>query len=73
MNDAPVAPQPIPTPTSKSWGSFHPKVTASVLAGAVGTLLIDALSNHGIPLTAADSAAIIVLLGAVCGYFVPSE
>jgi hypothetical protein len=62
---------PIPA-TPRSWGSFHPKVTASVLAGAIGTLLIDALSNHGVPLTAADSAAIITLLTVVSGYFAPS-
>jgi hypothetical protein len=62
---------PIPA-TPRSWGSFHPKVTASVLAMSLGTLLIDALSNHGVPLTAADSAAIITLLSFGVGYIAPS-
>ena len=52
---------------------FHPKVTAGLLAGAVTTLVVDALARHGVALSGADGASLAVLFTFVCGYVAPSD
>ena len=52
---------------------FHPKVTAGLLAGAVTTLVVDALARHGVAMSGADGASLAVLFTFVCGYVAPSD
>lgn len=50
---------------------FHPKMTASVFGGALATIVITELNRRGITIDGSEGASIAVVIGGVCGYFMP--
>jgi ABC-type thiamine transport system ATPase subunit len=53
--------------------NFHPKITASVLAGALTSLLVSEAARHGWAVSGDEGAAITTLLSFIAGYFTPSN
>lgn len=52
---------------------LHPKVSTSVLAGAVTGIVIAELSRFGVPIDAAEGANITLILSFVAAYLAPGE
>jgi hypothetical protein len=53
--------------------ALHPKVTATVVAGALTGLIISELNRRAISIAPDEAADITVLLSAVAGWFMPSD
>lgn len=49
------------------------KVTSTLLASALTTIIIGALRRKGIELTAEEAGASITIIGFLVGYFVPEK
>lgn len=53
--------------------NVHPKVALAGFAGALVTVLISEFHRHGIDFDPDEAAALIVIVGAVVGWLVPSQ
>lgn len=52
---------------------FHPKVSASMFAGFVTTIVITELNRRGITIDGNEAAAVTGLLTIAAGFFMPSN
>jgi len=53
--------------------SIHPKVGATVVAGALTGLVLAELNRRGIPIQPDEAADLTVLVSAIAGYFMPAD
>ena len=51
---------------------LHPKITASVLAGAVTGMLVAEGERRGISIGASEAADLTVIVGFIAGFFMPN-
>lgn len=51
---------------------IHPKIGATVVAGAITGLIVAECNRRGITIAADEAADLTVLVSAVAGYFMPS-
>jgi hypothetical protein len=51
---------------------LHPKISTSVLAGALTGILIAELGRWGVPIDATEGAHLTLVLSFIAGYFTPS-
>lgn len=52
---------------------LHPKISTSVLAGAITGILISELSRWGVQIDAAEGAHLTLVLSFIAGYLSPGE
>ena len=52
---------------------LHPKISASVLAGALTGIIIAEISRWGVPIDAAEGANITAVVSFFAGYATPGE
>ncbi len=52
--------------------SIHPKVSATVVAGALTGLVLSELARRGVQVMPVEASDITVLISALAGYFMPS-
>ena len=61
------------TPRKRHWSNIHPKVSATVFAGACAALIIAILKRGlGIDLTGME-ANLMVIISGIAGYWFPGE